>query len=95
MLNIIPSTYTPIIGIILLLNLFVFFLYGIDKYKAIHHKWRIPEATLITSSLFGVIGAILGMSIWHHKTKKAKFYITIPLILILELVAVIYVFFFN
>jgi len=66
------------------INLVVFAMYGIDKYKATHKKWRIPEATLIGAAVFGVLGALAGMKFFHHKTKKPKFYITVPLILVLE-----------
>ena len=65
-------------------------MYGIDKWKAVNHKWRIPEATLIGGAVVGVIGALLGMKVFHHKTKKLKFYVTVPLILVVEVVSVIY-----
>lgn len=73
----------------LVANLVVFALYGIDKYKAKHKKWRIPEATLIGAAVFGVLGALAGMYFFHHKTKKPKFYITVPLILVAEVVVVV------
>lgn len=63
-------------------NVIVFFMYAIDKYKARHHKWRIPESTLLLGAVFGTAGAILGMLVMHHKTRKPKFFITVPLILI-------------
>lgn len=72
----------------LIVNIIVFIMYGIDKYKATHMKWRIPEATLIGAAVFGVFGALAGMYLFHHKTKKPKFYITVPVILILEVAAV-------
>lgn len=75
----------------LIINLVVFAMYGIDKWKAVHDKWRIPENTLISGALFGVVGAILGMVVFHHKIRKPKFYITVPLILIIELVCTGYV----
>lgn len=74
----------------LAVNIIVFLLYAIDKYKARHHKWRIPESTLLWSAVFGVFGALLGMYVMHHKTRKVKFYLTVPLILIVEVVAVIW-----
>ena len=77
--------------IFLIVNLVVFTMYGIDKWKAIHHKWRIPEATLIGAAVFGVVGALLGMIVFHHKIRKPKFYISVPLIMILEVASVIYV----
>lgn len=70
-------------------NLIVFAMYGVDKYKATHKKWRIPEATLIGAAVFGVLGALTGMKFFRHKTKKPKFYITVPVILVLELAVTI------
>lgn len=78
-----------ILLVYLAVNVIVFAMYGIDKYKATHKKWRIPEATLIGAAVFGVFGALLGMKVFHHKTKKPKFYITVPVILVLELVAAV------
>ena len=75
----------------LIVNLVVFSMYGIDKWKAIHHKWRIPEATLIGAAVFGVVGALLGMIVFHHKIRKPKFYISVPLIIIVEVASVIYI----
>ncbi|MGN0256124.1 MAG: DUF1294 domain-containing protein [Chordicoccus sp.] len=63
-------------------------LYGVDKYKAIRHKWRITEATLIAAAFFGgAPGALLGMLFFHHKTRKWKFRILVPLALTLWTVA--------
>lgn len=67
-----------------IINLIVLALYGIDKIKAITKGWRIPEKTLIISSIFGIFGAILGMVLFRHKIRKPKFYITLPLILFFE-----------
>ena len=72
------------IGYVLLINLFAFSLFGIDKRKAVKRKWRIPEATLLTVAALGGAGALLGMYTFHHKTRKPKFYIGIPLILLIE-----------
>lgn len=85
------NTYKIFLIIFLIVNLVVFAMYGIDKWKAIHHKWRIPEATLICAAFFGVVGALLGMIVFHHKIRKPKFYISVPLIMILEVAIVIYV----
>ncbi|MNL75663.1 hypothetical protein D3C87_2015100 [compost metagenome] len=55
-------------------------LMGIDKYKAKHHKWRIPESTLLAAGLAGGgIGGLLGMFLFRHKTKKLVFYIVYAL----------------
>lgn len=63
-------------------------MYGIDKYKAVHKKWRISEAALIISAAFGIIGAFCGMFCFHHKTRKMKFRISLPLIFVIEAVTV-------
>jgi len=68
------------------INLIAFFLYGIDKWKARHDKWRVTEARLITISLLGgSVGAFLGMKVWHHKTQHPRFRYGLPLILFLHL----------
>lgn len=35
------------------INVVTFFMYGIDKWKAKHSKWRIPEATLLLMAVLG------------------------------------------
>ena len=72
------------------INIVAFFLYGIDKWKARHDKWRITEARLLWIAVAGgSIGALLGMKIWHHKTKHNKFRFGLPAILFLQLAAVL------
>ena len=39
------------------------------------------------AAVFGVFGAYGGMHFFHHKTHKPKFYIGVPAIFILELIA--------
>lgn len=56
------------------MNTITFILYGIDKYNAIHNKYRISEKTFILFTLFGgVIGGILGGMIFNHKVRKWYF----------------------
>ena len=79
-----------------IINLIAFILYGIDKKKAIRDKFRIPERVLIFVAVIGgALGAFLGMHIFHHKTKKKKFYITIPAFLILWIVLIIWGYYQN
>lgn len=69
----------------IVINLITFILYGVDKKKAIGQKWRIPEKTLIGMAfLGGGIGAITGMSFFHHKTRKTKFLVLVPVALLLH-----------
>lgn len=77
---------------LLLINLITFFTYGIDKHKAKKAKWRIPESTLLLLALYGgSIGAWLGLQVWRHKTQHKKFYIGIPIIIILQTIASIFI----
>ena len=72
-------------------NLLAFVLYGVDKLKAKKGAWRIPEATLLlVAFLGGSFGALLGMEIFRHKTKHAKFRILVPLFLILHIALAVY-----
>ena len=71
------------------LNILTFIVYGVDKWRAAHNRWRIPEATLLGLAIIGgSIGALLGMKVWHHKTKHKKFVLGLPLILIAQLVII-------
>lgn len=63
------------IYIVIILNLMNFILYGIDKYKAKHDMWRISEKTLLSFSIIAGLGGLLGMEIFHHKTREKKFYL--------------------
>lgn len=57
-----------------------FALMGIDKSRAINHKWRIKEATLfLIAFLGGGIGSTLGMFFFRHKTKHWYFRLFFPL----------------
>ena len=73
------------------INLITFLAMYIDKRKAKNGSWRIKESTLLTLSLIGgSIGGILGMYTFRHKTKKARFWLGIPVILVLQIGLVIY-----
>ena len=69
------------------INIIAFVIYGIDKRKAIKQKSRIRESTLLSLAFVGgSIGALLGMFLFRHKTKKAKFTVSVPLMLVIQLV---------
>ncbi len=70
---------------IIMMSTLSFLLMGIDKYKARREKWRISEKTLLLSALLGgSIGTLLGMLLFHHKTRKPRFFLGVPMILILQ-----------
>ena len=68
------------------ITLVTFILYGVDKSKARHHRWRISEATLLVTALIGGgLGAGLGMLAFRHKTRHMKFCILVPLFTLLHI----------
>lgn len=74
--------YLPLSIYLSLINALAFLLMLADKQRAKKHRWRIPEAVLLgAAALGGSVGALFGMWLFHHKTRKAKFFITIPLLL--------------
>lgn len=78
---------------ILFINVIAFAMYGLDKRKAQRHVWRTPEATLIgIAAIGGSVGALCGMNFFHHKTKHLKFRISIPLILIIHIALLYFLF---
>ena len=84
-------TLKNILLYLLIINIIGFFMMWSDKRKAKKGKWRIPEQTLfVVTALGGGIGTIAGMYTFRHKTKKLKFTIGLPVLLILEIILVIY-----
>ena len=78
-----------LLGDLLGINVLAFLLYGFDKWKAKKNKWRIPEKTLFgIAFLGGSLGALIGMQVFHHKTKHWSFKILIPLFLVLHVVLI-------
>ena len=56
-----------------------------DKQRARKKRWRIPEATLLTVALLGgSAGCFLGMRLCRHKTRKPKFSVGLPVILLAQ-----------
>lgn len=77
---------------LLIVNIFTFIVYGVDKLKAKEHWWRISEATLLFLAVVGgSVGAWVGMKVWHHKTMHKKFKYGVPIILLLQAVLFCYI----
>ena len=76
---------------LLTVNAAGFFSMLVDKLAAKKNLRRIPEANLLIIALIGgSIGSLAGMYTVRHKTKHLKFILGIPLILVLQVVAVIW-----
>lgn len=83
-------TIKNILIYLLVINLITFWAMYIDKKKAKWGKWRTKESTLFTLVLLGGgIGGIAGMKVFRHKTKKTRFVIGFPAIVVTEIICVI------
>lgn len=72
---------------LVIINLASFLTFGADKRRARKDKWRVRERTLFLLAIIGgSVGALLGMYVFHHKTKHWYFCVGIPAILVLQIV---------
>lgn len=70
---------------LIIINVITFALYGMDKWRAMTKQWRIREKKLIGLALIGgSLGAMIGMTVFHHKTRKWYFKLGIPAILVIH-----------
>lgn len=77
---------------LMLINVITFAVFALDKYNAKTDAWRISERTLFSFAIVGgSVGALLAMIACRHKTRKPKFKIGIPVILLLQVGIIIYV----
>ncbi len=88
------SVYQVLLLYLLVINIFGFLTMGFDKKSARRKKWRVSEATLFVIAIFGgCIGCIGGMYLFHHKTMKPAFQIGMPVILGLQILTFLIVYF--
>lgn len=72
---------------LLIINLITFVLFAVDKWKAIHNRWRIRTITLMGFALAGgTVGGLLAMYIFRHKTKTASFTVGLPVMFVVQIV---------
>ena len=66
-------------------NVITALLYGADKAKARRGAWRIPERVLLGCGICGgALGALLGMRLFHHKTRHWYFRAGFPLLFLFQ-----------
>lgn len=71
------------------INFITWIAYGLDKGRAKSGKWRIPERTLLLLALIGgSLGALAGMILFRHKTRKPKFLVSVPVMFVVHCVIV-------
>jgi len=80
---------TEIVLVYIALNMVSCLMFGIDKRKAIKHRYRISEKTLMGLALLGPIGAIVGMFVFHHKTQKSLFKVGVPFFVVLHVIVLL------
>ncbi len=72
-----------------IINIASFLLMFIDKYNAERKLWRVPEDTMFIFAIaFGALGIYLGMYIFKHKTRKPQFYYLMPVLAVIEVIAI-------
>lgn len=75
-------------------NILTFAVFGADKSRAVKHKFRIKEATLLGLSFIGgSLGGLSAMYFFRHKTQKPVFKFGVPLMLIVQAAVIIFLLF--
>lgn len=81
-----PLLWQIILGYLLVINILAIIITIWDKGCAKAHASRIPEATLLwIAALGGSVSMFLTMQLIRHKTRKLKFMIGIPVIIVLQI----------
>lgn len=83
-----------IIGYIIIINLLAYIIMWFDKYQSKKKGNRISENKLfLLAFLLGAPGIYLGMKYpIYHKAAKSKFKIGVPILIIVNLVSVYFIF---
>ena len=84
---------------LLIMNIISFSMMATDKKRAqkdkthSHPETRIPEKSLfLATALFGGVGGCLGMYILRHKTKHWYFALFFPLMMIIQIAALVFLY---
>ena len=91
-MNLIPVVLA-VLAVLAALNLLSFSLMAADKRRARAGRWRISEKTLfLATACFGGLGGVLGTKMFHHKTKHWYFKVFFPVLLIVQIGIIVYLF---
>lgn len=78
--------YIYCISYLIIINLISSIVTISDKLRAESHRWRVPEHTLLFFAVIGGSPAMLfTMLAVHHKTRRLKFMLGIPVIIIFQI----------
>ncbi|MDE5412357.1 DUF1294 domain-containing protein [Alkalihalobacterium chitinilyticum] len=71
-----------------------FLLMGLDKRRAVNGDQRISERTLLLFAFIGgSVGIYFGMKQFRHKTKKPKFNLGIPVIIVGQVILLFFLYY--
>jgi len=88
--------YILFFGWIAFINVFAAAVTVKDKRAARLHRRRVPEATLLwIGFLGGAAGMLLTMKRIRHKTLKPKFMVTLPMMIVLHIIAALCLWLWN
>lgn len=74
---------------LIVMNVFTFVVFGYDKWIAGGRTRRVPEKILwLLSLLGGSLGGVVGMSVFHHKTRKLSFQLVMAGIFLVQTTAI-------
>ena len=81
--------HTPLLVYLAVINVATFVVFCVDKAKAVAGGYRIREFVLLGMSFAGgAVGGMLGMLIAHHKVNTYYFKYGLPIMLVIDVVAV-------
>lgn len=84
------NSFDLILSYAVIVNLVSFVMMGIDKRKAKKRAFRIPEATLFVLAIIGgSLGSVIGMHLFHHKTRHWYFLYGMPVILAIQIILIL------
>lgn len=67
------------------MSIITFITWGVDKSRARAGRWRVPERVLFGLVLIGgAFGALAGMLLFRHKTRKPLFWLVVGAACILQ-----------
>ncbi len=76
---------------LVMINIFGVAIMAGDKKRARSGAWRIPENNMMLVALAGgSAGIYLGLRLFRHKTRHLKFAFIVPVILSIQIVAVLW-----
>lgn len=86
----------PLVVYLIAINIYAFLLAVWDKNQAKRGKWRISESSLMLAAVLGGgVGLMAAFLTVRHKTKKRKFMLGVPAIILLETVALLMIIYKN